>query len=108
MMKCWRDMDWRWLSILVVATWCGVLAGNVCLGQIKLADDRPKCEHGILVMPLDRSRGDIAEAVRRLDAADVGIADIAVRRPTLDDVFISLTGHAAEELEEDEQQEAAA
>jgi ABC-2 type transport system ATP-binding protein len=73
-----------------------------------LADEPPKCEHGILVMPLDRSRGDIAEAVRRLDAAQVGIADIAVRRPTLDDVFISLTGHAAEELEEDEQQEAAA
>jgi ABC-2 type transport system ATP-binding protein len=71
-----------------------------------LADDRPKCEHGILVMPLDRSRGDIAEAVRLLDTARVGIADIAVRRPTLDDVFLSLTGHAAEESE-DEQEEAA-
>jgi ABC-2 type transport system ATP-binding protein len=69
-----------------------------------LADERPKCEHGILVMPLNKSRGDIAEAVRRLDAARVGIADIAVRRPTLDDVFISLTGHAAEEPEEEEEQ----
>ena len=67
-----------------------------------LADERPKCEHGILVMPLDKSRGDIAEAVRRLDAARVDIADIAVRRPTLDDVFISLTGHAAEPDEEEE------
>jgi ABC-2 type transport system ATP-binding protein len=76
-----------------------------------LADERPKCEHGILVMPLDKSRGDIAEAVRRLDAAAVRIADIAVRRPTLDDVFISLTGHAAEpdqEEEEAEQREEAA
>jgi ABC-2 type transport system ATP-binding protein len=72
-----------------------------------LADERPKCEHGILVMPFDRSRGDIAEAVRRLDAADVAIADIAVRRPTLDDVFFSLTGHAAEEPEEPEQEAAA-
>jgi len=35
--------------------------------------------------------------VRRLDAADVAIDDIALRRPTLDDVFITLTGHAAEE-----------
>jgi len=67
-----------------------------------LADERPKCEHGILVMPLNKARGDIAEAVRRLDAARVGIADIAVRRPTLDDVFISLTGHAAAPNEEDE------
>jgi ABC-2 type transport system ATP-binding protein len=74
-----------------------------------LADERPKCEHGILVMPLDKSRGDIAEAVRRLDEAQVGIADIAIRRPTLDDVFISLTGHAAEPVEEEaEQREEAA
>jgi ABC-2 type transport system ATP-binding protein len=68
-----------------------------------LADERPKCEHGILVMPLNRTRGDIAEAVRRLDAASVDIADIAVRRPTLDDVFFSLTGHAAEQPEEGEE-----
>ena len=69
-----------------------------------LADERPKCEHGILVMPLNKQRGDIADAVRRLDAASVNIADIAVRRPTLDDVFISLTGHAAEQPEDEEEQ----
>jgi ABC-2 type transport system ATP-binding protein len=75
-----------------------------------LADERPKCEHGILVMPLSRDRGGIAEAVRRLDAASVAIADIAVRRPTLDDVFIVLTGHAAEPQEDEEaaREEAAA
>jgi ABC-2 type transport system ATP-binding protein len=27
----------------------------------------------------------------------VGVADLAMRRPTLDDVFLSLTGHAAEQ-----------
>jgi ABC-2 type transport system ATP-binding protein len=72
-----------------------------------LADERPKCEHGILVMPFNHTRGDIAEAVRRLDAASVDIADIAVRRPTLDDVFFALTGHAAEEPEESEEEVAA-
>jgi ABC-2 type transport system ATP-binding protein len=72
-----------------------------------LADERPKCEHGILVMPFSHTRGDIAEAVRRLDAASVDIADIAVRRPTLDDVFFSLTGHAAEEPEESDEEVAA-
>ena len=49
-----------------------------------------------------RRRGEIAEAVRRLDAAGVGIDDIAIRRPTLDDVFIALTGHAAEEAERED------
>ena len=70
-----------------------------------LTDERPKCEHGILVMPLTRGRGGIAEAVRRLDSAGVGISDIAVRRPTLDDVFIVLTGHAAEHDKEGQEEE---
>jgi ABC-2 type transport system ATP-binding protein len=70
---------------------------------VPLADDRPKCEGGVLALPLSQGRGGIAEAVRRLDGAGVGIDDIAVRRPTLDDVFITLTGHAAEQDEEDEE-----
>jgi ABC-2 type transport system ATP-binding protein len=68
-------------------------------------EEPPKCEHGILVMPLNKERGGIVEAVRRLDAANVEIADIAVRRPTLDDVFIVLTGHAAEPQEDEEERE---
>jgi ABC-2 type transport system ATP-binding protein len=70
---------------------------------VPLADDRPKCEDGVLALPLSRGRGGIAEAVRRLDGAGVDINDIAVRRPTLDDVFITLTGHAAEPEEDEEE-----
>jgi ABC-2 type transport system ATP-binding protein len=68
---------------------------------VPIAEDRPKCEGGVLALPLSRGRGGIAEAVRRLDDAGVGIDDIAVHRPTLDDVFITLTGHAAEPDEEE-------
>jgi ABC-2 type transport system ATP-binding protein len=39
--------------------------------------------------------GAIAEAVGLLVGAGVAIADISLRRPTLDDVFLALTGHAA-------------
>jgi ABC-2 type transport system ATP-binding protein len=39
----------------------------------------------------------LTEAVRRLDAEGIELADISLRRPTLDDVFLALTGHAAEE-----------
>jgi ABC-2 type transport system ATP-binding protein len=39
----------------------------------------------------------LVDAVRAFDAADVRIDDLALRRPTLDDVFLTLTGHAAEE-----------
>lgn len=48
----------------------------------------------------------LLEAVRRLDDATIEIEDIALHRPTLDDVFLSLTGHAAEvALEEEEEPE---
>lgn len=39
----------------------------------------------------------LTEAVRGLDAVGVKILDLALKRPSLDDVFLSLTGHTAEE-----------
>jgi ABC-2 type transport system ATP-binding protein len=39
----------------------------------------------------------LVEAVRAFDTAGVRLDDLSLRRPTLDDVFLSLTGHAAEE-----------
>ena len=48
----------------------------------------------------------LLETVRRLDDAGIAIEDIALHRPTLDDVFLSLTGHAAETaLAEEEESE---
>jgi ABC-2 type transport system ATP-binding protein len=47
--------------------------------------------------PVTGGSATLVEAVRRLDASGVAIADIVLRRPTLDDVFLSLTGHVAEE-----------
>jgi ABC-2 type transport system ATP-binding protein len=44
-------------------------------------------------------RGAIVEAVHRLSEAEIGVDDLVLRRPTLDDVFLALTGHAAEEPE---------
>ena len=42
----------------------------------------------------------LAAVVRDLDAAGVEVEDLGLRRPTLDDVFLALTGRAAEEAEE--------
>jgi ABC-2 type transport system ATP-binding protein len=42
----------------------------------------------------------LTEAVRRLDAERIRLADIGLHRPSLDDVFLSLTGHVAEQQEE--------
>ena len=39
----------------------------------------------------------LLQAVRRLDEAGIEFEDVVLRKPTLDDVFLSLTGHTAEE-----------
>jgi ABC-2 type transport system ATP-binding protein len=58
-------------------------------------------ESGEVSLPVTEGASVLAEVVRRLDAAGVDISDLALRRPTLDDVFLALTGHAAEATEED-------
>jgi ABC-2 type transport system ATP-binding protein len=62
----------------------------------------PELEGVVLRVPIAERKGMIATAVERLNAAGVGIDDIAMRRPTLDDVFLKLTGHAAEDPEGEE------
>jgi len=42
----------------------------------------------------------LPELVRRLDAGGVEIADLVLRRPTLDDVFLALTGRTSEAVAE--------
>jgi ABC-2 type transport system ATP-binding protein len=66
-----------------------------------ISDEPPFCDDGLLRVPLRERRGAIAAAVRRLDESGIGIDDIAVREPTLDDVFLKLTGHTAEAEEAD-------
>lgn len=39
----------------------------------------------------------LIEAVRALDSAHIAVVDIGLRRPTLDDVFLTLTGHGADD-----------
>jgi ABC-2 type transport system ATP-binding protein len=42
----------------------------------------------------------LGQVLQRLREGECGIVDIGLRRPTLDDVFLSLTGHSAEEVAE--------
>ncbi|MFI9214077.1 ATP-binding cassette domain-containing protein [Streptomyces sp. NPDC053253] len=55
----------------------------------------------MLTVPVSGGAKILAEVIRDLDAVGVEIDDIGLRRPTLDDVFISLTGHAAALTEEE-------
>jgi ABC-2 type transport system ATP-binding protein len=62
-----------------------------------MSDEPPVAEDGLVKVTVHERRGTIVEAVRRLVDAGIGVDDLVIRRPTLDDVFLSLTGHVAEE-----------
>jgi ABC-2 type transport system ATP-binding protein len=49
----------------------------------------------------------LVDVVRRLGEAAIGVDDVGLRRPTLDDVFLTLTGHAAEEMADEDEERAA-
>ncbi len=60
-----------------------------------------------LLVPVSGGAALLADALRRLDAEDIEVDDVGLRRPTLDDVFLTLTGHAAE-AEDQENEEVVA
>ncbi len=52
--------------------------------------------NGLVTMPVSAGAKILIDVVRQLDAAELRISDIHLRRPSLDDVFMKLTGHSAE------------
>ena len=69
------------------------------VGEIvaRVAGTRPEIDHdtGLVTAPLDDPAALVA-VVRGLDEASVVASELALRRPSLDEVFLSLTGHHAE------------
>jgi ABC-2 type transport system ATP-binding protein len=79
----------------------GHRTGEAVTALAAIASDRPFIQDGTVSVPVAQRRGTIADAVRRLDDAGIAIDDIGVRTPTLDDVFLTLTGRAAEQEDEE-------
>jgi ABC-2 type transport system ATP-binding protein len=63
-----------------------------------LGSDEPQVDEQIrrLTLPVRGGADVLAEALRRLEGSDAEVVDVGLRRPDLDDVFLSLTGHVAE------------
>ncbi len=53
-------------------------------------------ENGLVSLPIDGGAEILVEAIRALDGAGLKISNVGLRRPSLDDVFMKLTGHVAE------------
>jgi ABC-2 type transport system ATP-binding protein len=68
------------------------------VAKIGEGDPHADAETGVVSIRVGSQGSEaLIEAVRSLDAAGIEIRDLALRRPSLDDVFLALTGHAAEE-----------
>jgi ABC-2 type transport system ATP-binding protein len=52
-----------------------------------------------LLMPVSGGAAVLTDALRRLDAAHIVLDDVGLRRPTLDDVFLSLTGRSTDQVD---------
>ncbi len=61
-------------------------------GEVRVDEERRQVS-----APVANGARLLADAVRDLDAAGVALDDLALRRPTLDDVFLTLTGHAVDD-----------
>jgi ABC-2 type transport system ATP-binding protein len=69
-----------------------------------LGVDEPRLDESTrrLSLPVSGGTDALAEALRALAGSSVEVLDVGLRRPDLDDVFLTLTGHAAEDEGRDE------
>ncbi len=69
------------------------------LGRLSTESPQTDDQRGHVIVAVENGAQSIAEAVRLLDGEDIHIAELNLRRPTLNDVFLSITGEAIVEEE---------
>ena len=67
---------------------------TVALGDVQVSDSGRHLSTGV-----SGGTTDLASVLKTLESDDVAVLDIGLRRPTMDDVFLSLTGRSAEAAE---------
>jgi ABC-2 type transport system ATP-binding protein len=73
------------------------------LGRFAVGDIQVDGNGRSLTAPIAGGAPELVAAIREFDDEGVTLTDVGLRRPTLDDVFLFLTGHIAEYDESDEQ-----
>ena len=66
------------------------------------AGEASRSAGGELTLPATTGVALVTDVARALEDADIEVRELALRRPTLDDVFLQLTGHAAEDAAADD------
>ncbi len=65
-------------------------------------DVKPLREQRMISVAAPEETADLARVAEAVEASGIGVDEIALRRPTLDDAFLALTGHPAETAEDHE------
>jgi ABC-2 type transport system ATP-binding protein len=68
---------------------------SLCLGEVQTDEEARR-----LSAAVTGGVADLTEVLGSLARKDVAVVDVGLHRPTLDDVFLSLTGQTAEEVAE--------
>jgi ABC-2 type transport system ATP-binding protein len=79
--------------------------GAAAAALAPMSEEEPAVEDAKVSVRVETETGKIMEAARRLDGAQVDADDVAIRRPTLDDVFLTLTGRELSEEESEQPDE---
>ncbi|HTF12572.1 MAG TPA: ATP-binding cassette domain-containing protein, partial [Asanoa sp.] len=67
------------------------------LRSVGVGDPEVDNEAREVTVPIDRGTAALVEAVRKLDSAEITPVNLEIRKPTLDDVFLKLTGQPPEQ-----------
>ena len=78
---------------LVIESHSDLLRARETLTAFAVGDVIVDEQNRTLTAPVAGGSGVLVEVLRRLDGRAVKVLDVALRRPTLDDVFLALTGH---------------
>jgi ABC-2 type transport system ATP-binding protein len=93
---------------LVLASARDLAVAQLVLGEIAVGEVLVEAHTRRLTAPVSGGSATLMDALQRLDRERIKLLDVGLRRPTLDDVFLTLTGRAAEAVADDADREPSA
>jgi ABC-2 type transport system ATP-binding protein len=84
----------------VLANSADVRPAQTILGGLAVGEVQEDMQTRKLTAPVTGGAEVLRKVLQHLADANIAVVDVGLRRPTLDDVFLTLTGHSAEEVAE--------
>jgi ABC-2 type transport system ATP-binding protein len=79
-------------------------AAAEAIADLDVGEPHADATSGCITLTVTNGAQVLTQTIRTLDAIDMPIADIALRRPSLDEVFLALTGHETAEQPAEEEE----